>query len=545
MSLEGRRSRLRLAAALGTLILLVAVALVLIQAQVRARDELEERFALRTQIAATFVSAWVDDFARREVVEAGEALGGPTPRRRAFEGLVRGLHLTAAVLLDDAGRLLQVWPRSPDLIGTPIAAKYAHLSAAADGRVAVSNVVPSAVGGTPVVAIAVPFETPHGVRIFSGGFSIAETPIGRPYLANVTPIEGTRVYLVDASSKPLGSNLDDPATVHPKDNDLFAALSSRAEGTFALGEDIASVEPVEGTPWRIAVAVPSESLFDPIGGWSLWAPWIIFAGLLAAVCFAWWLLEKLGRNRRALALANTELVARGEQLEEAVAAQRRFISAASHELRTPLTSIIGYLDLIRGADSEEQRDKAFEVVERNTKRLHALVNDLMLVFRMEVETLVSAEVDLYEVVNESVQAAKPAAARRQIHIEVVRRGSSASVMGDRDLLAQAVDNLVSNAIKYGDEGGRVEIIVESDRSNVCLSVRDEGIGIPTDELPRLFERFFRARTARSARIGGTGLGLAITQTLIEKHGGRIDVTSVEGEGTTFVLKLPREEGTRP
>ena len=544
MSLEGRRSGLRLVAALGTIILLAAFALVLIRAQVRARAELEERFALRTQIAATFVSAWVDDLARREADEAGKALGGPSPRREAFEGLVRGLRLTAAVLLDDKGRLLQVWPRSPDLLGTDVASNYAHLTAAVDGRVAVSNVVPSAVAGTPVVAVAVPFETSHGARVFSGGFSITETPIGRPYLSNVTPIEGSRVYLVDASAKPLSSNLDDPGTMHPDDDDLLAALRSRTEGTFALGEDIASIEPVEGTPWRIAVAVPSESLFGPIGGWSLWAPWITFAGLLVAVCVAWWLLEKLGRNRRALALANTELVARGDQLEEAVAAQRRFISAASHELRTPLTSIIGYLELLRDADSTEERGRALEVVERNTKRLHALVDDLMLVFRMEVETLASAEVDLHEVVLESVEAATPAAAQRQIHLDVKRRGSPASVMGDRQLLAQAVDNLVSNAIKYGLEGGRVEIIVESNRSNVCLSVTDGGIGIPTDELPRLFERFFRARTARTARIGGTGLGLAITQTIIEKHGGRIDVTSVEGEGTTFVVKLPLEEGAR-
>ena len=544
MSLNGRRSRLRLFAAIGTIILLAAFAFVLIRAQVRARDELEERFALRTQIAATFVSAWVDDFARREAVEAGETLGGPTPRRRAFEGSVRALHLTAAVLLDDAGRLLQVWPRSPDLLGTNVAANYAHLTDAVDGRVAVSNVVPSVVAGTPVVAVAVPFETSHGNRIFSGAFSLTDTPIGRPYLANVTPIEGSRVYLVDASAKPLSSNLDDPAVVHPEDDDLLAALRSGAEGTFALGEDIASVEPVESTPWRIAVAVPSESLFDPIGGWSLWAPWATFAGLIAAVCVAWWLLEKLGRNRRALALANTELVAHGDQLEEAVAAQRRFISAASHELRTPLTSIIGYLELIRDANGAEERDKALEVLERNSKRLQALVDDLMLVFRMEVETLASTEVDLHEVVLESVEAATPAAARRQIHLDVKRQGSPASVMGDRQLLAQAVDNLVSNAIKYSREGGRVEIIVESDRSNVCLSVSDGGIGIPTDELPKLFERFFRARTARSARIGGTGLGLAISQTIIEKHGGRINVSSVEGEGTTFVVRLPLEEGAR-
>lgn len=528
---------LRIIAGMGVIVLLAGVALVILQAQTRARDELERRFELRTEIATTFVSSWVDDFARREGLTASTQLRAKIPTRRAFEELVHSQQLAAAVLLDEEGSLLQVWPPSPDLVGTNLAKKYPHLEQAVDGERGVSNVVPSAAEGTPVVAIAVPYETPSGRRVFSGAFTISKSPIGKPYLGNVTPITGSRVYLVDSFGKPLGTSLGAADTILPEDRDLFRLLEEGKTGSTVLGDDFASVSPIKGTPWRIAIAAPQEELFSPIEGWPFWAPWIAFTALAAAAGSAWRFFEKLARSRAELSKANDALVIRNAQIQEAASAQRRFISSASHELRTPLTSILGYLDLVMEAETARERENALGIVQRNAKRLYGLIDSLMMVFRSEVEHFVLEEVDLYSVVADSVEALRPAAKERLIELHL--DGSARpTILGDRDRLTQVLDNLLSNAIKYSREGGRVAISVESSNSTVTVTVTDNGIGVPEDELEKMFERFFRASTARRARIAGTGLGLAISRTIIQKHGGAITISSVEGQGTTMSVTIP-------
>ena len=529
---------------MGVSLLLGAFALVLIQAQVRAREDLEERFGLRSVIAGAFVSSWIDDFANRETADAAESLDSVDPDPKDFRRMVRSYGLVAAVLLDDRGRVLLLEPTNRELIGTKLSAQYEHLDRAVRGLTGVSNVVPSAVEGIPVVAVAVPFDTIAGRRVFSGAFAISETPIGKAYLENISPIVGSRVYLVDAFAKPFSTNLDAPDAVSEMDRDLFAAIRSGKTGTFEIDGDVASIEGVDGTPWRIAVVVPSEELFEPITGWTQWAPWFTFAALAAAVAVVWWLFEKVGRSGAALAQSNAELARRNSQVEEAAAAQRRFMSAASHQLRTPLTSILGYLELLPDASNEEERQHSLEVIERNAKRLFGLVDSLMLVFRSEVETYARDEIDFSRVVVESIEAAMPAASDKGIALELRGNPSSGTVRGDRERLGQVVDNLVSNAVKFSHEGGTVEVDLESDAYKVRMTVTDHGRGIPADEIGSLFERFFRTSTARGAQIKGTGLGLAITRSIIEKHGGHIDVSSAEGKDTVFTVELPVAERAR-
>ena len=532
---------MRIGGVFGTCVLLASMALVLLQAQDRAHQELEERFALRGSIAASFISAWVDDFARRETLGAEALLKGPRPSRKNFEELVRSQQLAAAVLLDQRGRALQVWPRNTELLGTNLAAQYPHLEQAVAGDRGVSNVVASAAEAVPVVAVAVPFDTTKGRRIFSGALEVAETPIGKSYLANITPISGSRVYLVDAFGKPFSTDMDEPDVVLDEDRDVSRLLSSSESGVSTLDDDIVNIQPIEGTPWRIAVVAPQDELFAPIRGWTFVAPWLTFAALVAAAASTWWLFEKLGRSRAALAESNATLVERNAQIEEAAAVQRRFISASSHELRTPLTSILGYLELANDAQNDTERQEALQVVERNARRLYSLVDNLMLVFRSEVEDFANDEVDLHRVFADSVDELKISAARRGIQLQL-KGTAPLMVLGDRERLSQVADNLISNAIKYSLDGGAVEVVLETVESNAIARVADSGIGIPANELGRMFERFFRSSTARQARIGGTGLGLAITRAIVEKHGGRIDLSSVEGEGTTFMVELPLAEG---
>ncbi len=227
--------------------------------------------------------------------------------------------------------------------------------------------------------------------------------------------------------------------------------------------------------------------------------------------------------------------------------REEFFALVSHELRTPLTSIIGYLELLRedgsGPDGKDpaaaQRSQFLAVVDRNARRLLRLVGDLLFVAQVEAGklSLEEGEVDLEAVARESVEAAGPRAARGGVqltleadHIGVWR--------GDRDRLAQALDNLVSNAIKFTPDGGKVTVRLHRTDENAVIEVEDTGIGISSDDMRRLFERFFRTRRATSAAIPGVGLGLSIAQAIVHGHEGEISVSSQEGQGTTFRIQLP-------
>ena len=229
-----------------------------------------------------------------------------------------------------------------------------------------------------------------------------------------------------------------------------------------------------------------------------------------------------------------------------------FVNLISHELRTPLSSILGYAELIVDDDehplSDEQR-RFMAIVERNAQRLLRLVSDLL--FTAQVEsgrfTVQEQDVDLHAVVRASVEAATPAAHGRDVRLVLSEPDRPLVVRGDAGRLGQAVDNLISNAIKFTQPQGRVAVGLsaitgpgndadEPDRA--VVSVSDTGIGIPADELDRLFSRFFRASTATAHAVPGVGLGLTITRAIAAAHHGQIRVASTVGEGTTFALDLP-------
>ncbi len=226
-----------------------------------------------------------------------------------------------------------------------------------------------------------------------------------------------------------------------------------------------------------------------------------------------------------------------------------FVNLISHELRTPLSSILGYVELISDDDvhplSAEQ-SKYLATVERNAQRLLRLVSDLL--FTAQVESgkfaLQECDVDLQTVVSASLESAKPVAEARDVRVVLSHPATAPHVWGDPTRLGQAVDNLVSNAIKFTPPGGRVAITLstaagdDQERELALISVSDTGIGIPADEIDRLFSRFFRASTATQFAVPGVGLGLTITQAIAIAHHGSIRVASTVGEGTTFTFALP-------
>jgi two-component system phosphate regulon sensor histidine kinase PhoR len=217
-----------------------------------------------------------------------------------------------------------------------------------------------------------------------------------------------------------------------------------------------------------------------------------------------------------------------------------FVASVSHELRTPLTSIVGYVNILQERpDLPDDVIAQLDVVARNTGRLNRLVADLLHTAQVDDGPMhvVRSETDLGAIVRDSVQAATPAAERAGVRIEV-DAPASLVVMADAQRMAQVVDNLISNAIKYTVDGGRVRVAVAIDGNRVELSVADTGIGISAADRDRLFTRFFRARQAEERSIQGVGLGLSITKAIVESHGGRIEVESELGRGSEFRVRLP-------
>jgi signal transduction histidine kinase len=234
------------------------------------------------------------------------------------------------------------------------------------------------------------------------------------------------------------------------------------------------------------------------------------------------------------------LVTRESELE----AQRmkdQFFALVSHELRTPLTSIIGYVDLI--LDGEELvpavMRKRLGVVDRNATRLLRLVSDLLFVAQVEAGAfqLETCATDLQNVAQTSLDALRPRAAAKGVLL-VDQTDQASHVDADPDRMGQAIDNLVSNAIKFTEEGGTVTVRVLEQPDGVEIEVADSGLGIPEGDQQLLFDRFFRSSNADG--IPGMGLGLAITKAIVEGHGGRLTFESSLGQGTTFRIQLPAE-----
>jgi PAS domain S-box-containing protein len=231
-----------------------------------------------------------------------------------------------------------------------------------------------------------------------------------------------------------------------------------------------------------------------------------------------------------------------ERLRELDRLKDEFVALVSHELRTPLTSIRGYLELVldgEAGDVTDEQRQFLAVVERNADRLLALVGDLLFLAQIEAGklSLDVGAVDLSAVASESVDAARPLADEKGITLSLAV-GPVPLLAGDGARIGQLVDNLVSNAIKFTPEDGRVDVRARARNGTAVIEIRDSGIGIPADEQERLFERFFRSSNAAERQIPGTGLGLAISKAIAEAHGGQIAVTSEVDVGTTFKVSLP-------
>lgn len=229
-----------------------------------------------------------------------------------------------------------------------------------------------------------------------------------------------------------------------------------------------------------------------------------------------------------------------ERLEAAFEGQRRFVQDASHELRTPLAAIrmnIEVTEMDPDVSVEDYRT-LLETVKNQTERLTRLSDDLLLLTTHEGEIPDVEAVSLAQIAAEVVGQLGPLAAQRRILL-TTREGEDLSAMANADLLYRCVSNLVDNAIKYSGEGQSVTISWQADGRQAAISIRDTGPGIAADQRAHIFDRFYRIDRGRSRREGGSGLGLSIVRELTEAMGGSVTLTSDDGEGSTFTIRLPR------
>jgi len=253
-----------------------------------------------------------------------------------------------------------------------------------------------------------------------------------------------------------------------------------------------------------------------------------------------------------LALHDLTAIKRMEQM------RADFVANASHELRTPLATLLGFIETLRGParDDADARERFLAIMQEQAARMARLINDLLSLSRIELNEHSTPRnaTDLGRIVETAVEALQPLAKPRGMIITASVDPAARQVVGEADELAQLVQNLLDNAVKYGRDGTPVEVALKVADSlpatagnglrpgaAVLLAVRDRGDGIGKEHLPRLTERFYRVDTARSRKMGGTGLGLAIVKHIVNRHRGALVVESVVGEGSTFGAYLPLAE----
>lgn len=240
---------------------------------------------------------------------------------------------------------------------------------------------------------------------------------------------------------------------------------------------------------------------------------------------------------------NSDLDNANSRLKEMDRSKSEFVSMASHELRTPLTGIIGLTQTLLSTDieiTEEERAHYLKIIELEGKRLSNLLNELLDITRIEtgVVEIHQETVDMNTLVHETLELLQVPST---IAMEVITAKEHFQAWADKDRVKQVLTNVIDNAIRYSNSEGAITVRLGEQDHHILVSVQDKGTGISQDEIPKIFNKFYRARSARMAKTKGSGLGLTIAKSIVELHGGKIWVQSEQGKGSVFSFTLPQKE----
>src|SRR4030066_2066583 len=252
------------------------------------------------------------------------------------------------------------------------------------------------------------------------------------------------------------------------------------------------------------------------------------------------LIVKRGLEKRKLALETAALREEKKRMEE------NFITMVSHELRTPLVDIQQYFEVILGGITGDVAIKQKEMLEHVRERIDTLlnlINDCLDMTRIKAGEIVEKfePLDISSILNDAIIFTRPQAEMREITLEIDAHASLKKVKGDKESLKMMFTNLISNGIRFNHEGGSVLIKAKEQEENIIIEVSDTGIGIVKEDLPFIFDEFFRVKSDKTRNITGTGLGLSIVKKIAEVHSGSIKVKSELGKGSTFFVILPKFE----
>ena len=422
-------------------------------------------------------------------------------------------------------------------------------------------------------------------EMIAGSPFIDGLPIDAASFKRLAESAGVRLTLVDRSGKVLADSAVDPTRMenHLDRPEVSNALKGQKDFQVHKSRTIGTDFLYYALPYNdqaLRLGVPLSRIQYEVNNIRLQLLFYTALAFLPAVLFAAYLArnvsQRLGniidysdqlskgnfeavlanRGRDELGVLGAHLIGAGETLKGMVGAlekehseleklervRKDFVINVSHELRTPLASIQGYAEtLLNGALEDPDHNRRFvEIIRLNAQRLANLTADLLTLSRIELgqRKLQLWSAPVYRLLEDAVDSMRLIAEKKKIALSLGSPPNSVEALCDSEAVVQILTNLLDNAIKYTPEGGRIEVGMKLKTDGVEIHVADSGIGVPEEELPRLFERFYRVDKGRSRQLGGTGLGLAIVKHLIRAQGGEVWVTSVAGKGSEFTFSLP-------
>ena len=388
-----------------------------------------------------------------------------------------------------------------------------------------------------------------GVLVLACGLALSLAASAEPVTLSAGVLLGVGVALLmwvaqhwSRAPQPEAEPAPPPAPPAPKVEDLLGAVDDPlmlVEGKQVKRANAAAIrvlgEHVVGEDIRVAIRHPAAA--ELLTGESHAEHSVELIGLGAADRH--WILtqQPLGADARLVRLSDRTATRATERIRV------DFVANASHELRTPLASLIGFIETLEdanGPDDAPVRERFLKIMAGEARRMQRLVDDLISLSRIEADKhRTPADIITFGALARETADTLRGDRNGRARIELVIEDGLPSVVGDRAQLSQLLHNLVGNALKYGDPEKPVRVkVVRSGTAMIKLAVADEGEGIAPQHLPRLTERFYRVDAGRSRQAGGTGLGLAIVKHIVERHRGRLDITSTQGVGTTVTVLLP-------